>query len=137
MAQRPVRVQVVERGVKSGVRWEVPEAPEVVTLQQRSGESARDFAQRVSTRLAALNAANVPIFGARVSVSEARGPGVVARRLGLMRAVLSQLPDSHAGEVVIEAPPHSSPEAQLDLHALCETLGMHLSGSRTSVRAVA
>jgi hypothetical protein len=137
MAQRAVRVRVVERGVEGQTQPENGEAPEIVTLRQRATESARDFAQRVSARFAALTHAQVPITGTRVSVSPARGPGAIARRLGLMRAILRQLPDSDPSEVWLEAPRDSSPDGYLDLHALCETLAMQLSGSRTVVRAVA
>jgi hypothetical protein len=136
MAQRPVRVRVVERGVRPLPQQEGTESEEVV-LMQRASESGRDFAHRVGARLAALTRAQVPIFDARVSMSRARGRGTVERRLGLLRAILCQLPDTERSEVLLEAPHDASPSGHLDLHALCETLCMQLSGSRTTVRAVA
>lgn len=137
MAQRAVRVRVLERGVEGIPAPENGEAPEVVTLRQRATESARDFAERVSARFAALTSAEVPITGTRVSISKARGPSAIARRLGLVRAILRQLPDLDNSEVWLEAAPNSSLDGHRDLRALCDTLAMQLSGSRTVVRAVA
>jgi hypothetical protein len=131
MAQA-LSVRILERGVSSDV---AAQTDSTVTLAQRADESARSFAQRVASRLSTLSARGLRVGAASLHLSAARDGNAMARRFGLARAILSQLPTFETTELTLGGPLAKTPAGQLDLHALSETLNIELRGSKTTVRA--
>jgi hypothetical protein len=120
---------VIERGAVSVDGADTSSEP--LLIHQRSTESAREFAQRVATRLAELERAGGNVRHAAIRLSSARGNAATARRFTLARVVLAGLP--HAQTLSFEGDWTSTAAGRLDVEALAETLQAQLGPSVTTI----
>ncbi len=126
-------VVVMERGVAP------TDTGEALRIRQKGSENARQFAGRVGSTLAELQARGIGVGRASLQLSTTRGPSSTERRFSLARAILSQLPE--AAELRLEGPLGRSEQGRLDIDALVETLRLFdsratVSGPRLTAREI-
>ncbi len=105
-------------------------------LQQRSGESARSFSQRVARDLAHAFARGLRVERTGLWVSAARGAASTARRFALARVLLSSMQGRRTSSLALGGALTTTRRGRLDLAALAETLSPLLTGSPTEIELV-
>jgi hypothetical protein len=111
-------------------------ARDTCVVAQLTGEDDRSFRQRVARRLARLKNDGLTLASVQLVLGGDRGGDTLERRLVLAQTLLTALPTSDQGELVLSGELGRSSAGQLDVWALVETLTALPLGWATRVRAL-